>query len=68
MLVESFKSKSKNGSVYQTWLVRESFRTDKGPRSRTLCHITKLPLQTRQLIIDSLKGNAVVNLAALLPG
>ena len=33
-------------STYFTYLVRESFRTPKGPRSRTVCNITALPEQT----------------------
>jgi transposase len=36
--------------------VRESFRTPDGPRSRTVCNITDLPPQTRELIAASLKG------------
>ena len=37
-------------STYFTYLVRESFRTPKGPRSRTVCNITALPEPTRDLI------------------
>jgi transposase len=43
-------------STYLTYLVRESFRTPKGPRSRTVCNITELPPQTRDLIAHSLRG------------
>src|SRR6266705_3876938 len=40
-------TKCKHGSVtYFTYLVRESFRTPKGPRSRTICNITALPPET----------------------
>src|SRR5437660_9807458 len=47
----------KHGSAtYVSYLVRESFRTPKGPRSRTICNITDLPTHTRALIIASLKG------------
>ena len=30
-------------ATYLTYLVRESFRTAQGPRSRTICNITALP-------------------------
>ncbi len=46
--------------TYLTYLVRESFRTAKGPRSRTLCNITALPAQTRELITQSLRGQSFV--------
>jgi transposase len=46
--------------TYLTYLVRESFRTAKGPRSRTVCNITALPPQTRQLIAQSLRGQSFV--------
>lgn len=42
--------------TYLTYLVRESFRTPQGPRSRTVCNITKLPPDTRDLIAQSLRG------------
>ncbi len=60
MFVELIKSKAKSGKVYETWLVRESIRTPDGPRSRTLCHITALPPDTRQLVAASLKGLTLV--------
>jgi transposase len=47
-------------STYLTYLVRESFRTPKGPRSRTVCNITALPPETRQLIAQSLSGQSFV--------
>ena len=46
--------------TYLTYLVRESFRTAKGPRSRTLCNITALPEHTRELIAQSLRGQCFV--------
>src|SRR6201987_2305228 len=50
-------TKCKHGSAtYFTYLVRESFRTPKGPRSRTICNITALPPETRELISQSLQG------------
>jgi transposase len=59
-------TKCKHGpSTYLTYLVRESFRTTKGPRSRTICNITALPPQTRELITQSLQGQSFAALDAL---
>lgn len=46
--------------TYFTYLVRESFRSPKGPRSRTICNITALPPDTRELIAQSLRGQSLV--------
>jgi len=46
------------GKTYLTYLVRESFRTADGPRSRTLCNITSLPADVRELIAASLRGQS----------
>jgi transposase len=52
-------TKCKHGDrFYLTYLVRESFRTPNGPRSRTICNITALPEQTRELIGQSLRGKS----------
>ena len=56
MFVQATTSSRQNGKIYVSYLVRESFRTPKGPRSRTICNITDLPVQTRDLIVASLKG------------
>lgn len=56
MFVQTTSSTRKSGKTYLSFLVRESFRTPDGPRSRTVCNITDLPVHTRQLIADSLKG------------
>jgi transposase len=59
-------TKCKHGkSTYLTYLVRESFRTPQGPRSRTVCNITALPPQTRELIALSLRGHNLVDADAL---
>ena len=58
MFVQATTSARKNGKSYVSHLVRESFRTPNGPRSRTVCNITELPPQTRQLIAASLKGQS----------
>jgi transposase len=55
MFVQATKCKHGDRS-YFTYLVRESFRTPDGPRSRTVCNITALPEQTRELIAQSLRG------------
>lgn len=56
MFVQATTSSRKNGKTYVSYLVRESFRTPNGPRSRTICNITDLPPHTRDLVIASLKG------------
>jgi hypothetical protein len=56
VFVQTTTSSRKNGKTYVSYLVRESFRTPDGPRSRTICNITDLPAQTRDLIVASLKG------------
>ena len=56
MFVQTTTSARKNGKTYIAYLVRESFRTQDGPRSRTVCNITNLPAPTRDLIAASLKG------------
>lgn len=56
MFVQATTSSRKNGKTYVSYLVRESFRTPAGPRSRTLCNITDLPVHTRDLIGASLQG------------
>jgi hypothetical protein len=50
----------KNGKTYVTYLVRESFRTPQGPRSRTVCNISKLPEHVRQLVAESLAGRSFI--------
>ena len=56
MFVQTTTSSRKNGKTYVSYLVRESLRTPDGPRSRTMCNITDLPVPTRDLIVASLKG------------
>ena len=65
MFVQSTTSKRKGGKTYVSYLVRESFRTADGPRSRTVCNITDLPPATRDLITASLKGQSFVSTQAL---
>ena len=57
MFVQATKS-TRAGKTYLTYLVRESFRTAQGPRSRTLCNITSLPATVRDLIAASLRGQS----------
>ena len=56
MFVQTTTSSRNNGKTCVSYLVRESFRTPDGPRSRTICNITDLPAQTRDLSVASLKG------------
>jgi hypothetical protein len=62
VFVQATKS-TRNGKTYVTYLVRESFRTPKGPRSRTLCNISGLPEPLRQLITANLRGEPLVAVA-----
>jgi hypothetical protein len=64
VFVQATKSK-RAGKTYVTYLVREAFRTPKGPRSRTLCNITHLPPALRELIAASLRGESFVPVADL---
>ena len=59
MFVQATKS-TRNGKTYVTHQVRESFRTPKGPRSRTICNISNLPKEVRELIAARLRGEPVV--------
>src|ERR1700757_4030276 len=59
MFVQATTSRRQN-KTYVSYLVRESFRTPQGPRSRTVCNITALPAQTRELIAQSLRGQSFV--------
>ena len=56
MFVQITKSSRQSGKTYLSYLVRESFRTADGPRSRTVCNISDLPPDARDLIAASLKG------------
>ena len=58
MFVQATTSSRKNGKTYVSYLVRESFRTAKGPRSRTVCNITELPAHTRDIVVASLQGQS----------
>ncbi len=59
MFVQTTRCKH-GSSTYLTFLVRESFRTPQGPRSRTICNISPLPEETRELITQSLRGQRFV--------
>jgi transposase len=64
MFVQATQCK-RGSATYLTYLVRESFRTPQGPRSRTVCNITALPPHTRELISQSLQGQSLVAPATL---
>jgi transposase len=61
MFVQATKSKRQN-KTYVSYLVRESFRTPNGPRSRTICNITALPTELRDLVAKALSGKTYVAL------
>jgi len=59
-------TKSKRGrKTYFTYLVRESFRTPNGPRSRTVSNITGFPPAVRDTIIAALRGQESVSMEEL---
>jgi transposase len=65
VFVQVTTSSRKGGKTYVSYLVRESFRTPAGPRSRTVCNITELPKDTRDLIAASLRGEQFVTASEL---
>lgn len=64
MFVQTTKSR-RGKATYLSYLVRESFRTPKGPRSRTVCNITGLPADLRDLIALALQGRSFVQVDEL---
>ena len=64
MFVQATKSK-RGQKTYVSHLVRESFRTANGPRSRTVCNISALPPEVRELIAAALSGKTCVSLEEL---
>jgi len=59
VFVQTTKS-GRGEKKYVSYLVRESFRTPEGPRSRTVCNITGLPPEVRDLITAALRGQTLV--------
>ena len=59
MFVQATKS-GRGKKKYVSYLIRESFRTPQGPRSRTICNITGLPPEVRDLIAGALRGQTLV--------
>jgi len=55
MYLETIKSK-RNGKVYVSHLVRETFREDGRIKHRTLCNVSKLPAIQLLTLKNSLKG------------
>jgi transposase len=66
MYVQTSKSTVK-GKTYQCKTVRESYRTPKGPRSRLVCNISKLPEHVQTAIEALLKdpGGTLVSTGSL---
>jgi transposase len=59
VFVQATKSKRKD-KTYVTYLVREAFRTARGPRSRTISNITRLSEPLRDMIAASLRGESFI--------
>ena len=59
MFVQATQS-GRGKKKYVSYLVRESFRTPAGPRSRTICNITGLPPAVREIITGALRGQILV--------
>jgi transposase len=59
VFVQATKSR-RAGKTYVSYLVRESFRTAAGPRSRTVCNISKLPAEVRHMVASALGGKPLL--------
>ncbi len=68
MFVQTTPSK-RGHKTYLTYLVRESFRTPQGPRSRTICNITGLPAEVLSGTLEAFRTERVLLelFAAALP-
>ncbi len=55
----------RGGKTYVSYLVRESFRTANGPRGRTICNLTHLPKEVRDMVGQALRGESLVPLDKL---
>ena len=64
MFLQETKTK-RGGKTYISYLVRESFRTANGPRGRTICNLTHLPKEVRDMVGQALKGESLVPLDRL---
>jgi len=64
MFLQETKTK-RGGKTYISYLVRESFRTANGPRGRTICNLTHLPKEVRDMVGQALRGAALVPLGRL---
>lgn len=67
MFLQATRSKRQN-KTYISYLVRESFRTAQGPRSRTVCNISALPAEVRELIAAALNGKSLLPVEELQLG
>jgi len=64
MFLQETKTK-RGGKTYVSYLVRESFRTANGPRGRTICNLTHLPKEVRDMVANALRGKSLVPLESL---
>ena len=64
MFVQATTSR-RHKKTYVSYLVRQSFRTAHGPRSRTVCNISGLPEPVRLLITQALQGKEFADVSSL---
>lgn len=64
MFLQETKTK-RGGKTYVSFLIRESYRTANGPRGRTICNVTHLPKEVRDMVAQALRGAALVPLAQI---
>jgi transposase len=64
MFVQATRSR-RGSKIYVSYLVREAFRTSQGPRSRTVCNISALPPEVRDLVAAALSGKTCVTFEEL---
>jgi hypothetical protein len=64
LFLQETKTK-RGGKTYVSYLVRESFRTANGPRGRTICNLTHLPKEVRDMVGHALRGEALVPLESI---
>jgi len=64
LFLQETKTK-RGGKTYVSYLVRESFRTANGPRGRTICNLTHLPKEVRDMVAHALRGESLVPLESI---
>ncbi|MGD9897270.1 MAG: hypothetical protein AB7T14_09395 [Candidatus Methylacidiphilaceae bacterium] len=57
--------RTQNGKTYESILLRESVRTPKGPRARTILHLNRVPPAVQRAILAAVEGKETVALPDL---